>query len=72
MINVIYKKMPYSVKATHVANADDSYTVFLNENLTHEQLQQAYAHELRHIRNGDLQRDEFADKKEIRIEEENI
>lgn len=39
-----------------VANADDSYTIFINARLSHERQLLAYAHALRHIQNGDFEK----------------
>lgn len=35
-------------------NEDDTYTIFINANLSHEKQLEAYAHALRHIQNEDF------------------
>lgn len=40
-----------------IANADDSYTIFINARLSHERQILAYAHALHHIQNGDFEKD---------------
>jgi len=68
MINTVLCEMPYSVKATHTINTDDTYTIFINNKLTMEQQRKAYKHELKHIKRKDLHKDKKADdiEKEIR------
>lgn len=68
-INVQLIKMPCKIKATVTANEDDSYTIFLNKNITAEQQRAAALHELRHIARGDLFREESADDIENQIRE---
>lgn len=51
--NVIYANMPATIKAYTVNNNDDTYTVVLNSRLNREQHLISYHHEMRHIENGD-------------------
>lgn len=37
-------------------NEDDSYTIFLNARLSYEKQLEAYAHAIRHIKNGDFEK----------------
>lgn len=46
--------MPSTVNALTVAGDIDEYTVYLNDCLTYEAQQQAYMHEIRHIKNRDF------------------
>ena len=60
-INLVYKSMPYKVKAVSTENADGGYTVFVNQNLTYELQYQAIKHELWHIVQDDFNRDNADD-----------
>ena len=55
--NVIYADLPASIKAYTVSCPDDTYTIVLNSRHSHEQLFMSYCHELRHIENGDFDKD---------------
>lgn len=39
-------------------NEDDSYTIFLNARLSYEKQLEAYAHAIRHIKNGDFDKED--------------
>lgn len=52
-IRSILAKLPYSIKACVVANADMSFTIVLNSALSYEQNRKSYLHEYKHIINGD-------------------
>lgn len=52
-INVLYADMPTTVRSYVVNNIDMTYTIILNSRLSHEQNLISYAHEIRHIENGD-------------------
>lgn len=54
--NVIYADMPGTIRAYTVNNNDDTYTVVLNSRLNREQHLIAYHHEMKHIKNGDYDR----------------
>lgn len=41
-------------------NEDDTYTIFLNSRLSHERQLEAYKHALKHIVNGDFEKDDSA------------
>lgn len=45
--------MPHKARAVSVPCGDCDYTVYLNSNLTFEMREEAYRHELKHIRNND-------------------
>ena len=53
-INAWLINMPTKVKGFTSKNEDDSYSVFINSRLTYEQRLKAYAHEIKHIENGDF------------------
>ena len=55
-IRSVLAKLPYSIKAYVVANADMSFTIVLNEALSYEQNRKSYLHEYAHIINGDYDR----------------
>lgn len=55
--NVIYADLLASIKAYTVSCPDDTYTIVLNSRHSHEQLLRSYSHELRHIENGDFDKD---------------
>lgn len=55
--NVIYADLPASIKAYTVSCPDDTYTIVLNSRHSHEQLLISYSHELKHIENGDFDKD---------------
>lgn len=58
--------MPMKVRGAVTINEDDSYTIFINKNISAEMQRQTFLHELRHIRNGDLFSEESADEIEAR------
>ena len=39
-------------------NEDNSYTIFLNARLSYEKQLEAYAHAIRHIKNGDVDKED--------------
>lgn len=69
-INLIYIAMPPSIRAAVTVNEDDSYTIFVNKNLSAETQRKATIHEIRHTIRGDLYDDAPADDKEVSIREE--
>lgn len=46
-------KLPSNIPEA-VTKCSDGYTVYLNENMTHERQMEAYLHALGHIRNMDF------------------
>lgn len=60
MINVVYADLPPKVKGFTVLK-DDYYTIVLNHNLTKEQNEVTYKHELKHIENGDFDKIDIQD-----------
>ena len=52
-IHSVLATLPYSIKAYVVENADMSFTIVLNDALSHEQNRESYLHEYAHIVNGD-------------------
>ncbi len=57
--------MPLKIHATVCNNEDDSYTIFVNKNLSAETQKRAALHELEHIKRGDLGSDQTADEIEV-------
>lgn len=49
--------LPNSVKEA-VTPCFCGYTIYINQNLTYEQRQKAFAHALRHIQNGDFDKND--------------
>lgn len=54
-IFVYMVKMPDNVREA-VTPSFCGYTVYINQNLTHEQRQKAFAHALKHIQNRDFEK----------------
>lgn len=63
-VNTFLIDMPTQVKGQTVKNDDGSYSVFLNTKLSHEQHLLTYAHELRHIEDGDFEKENVQDIEE--------
>ena len=51
-------KLPSSVRGFTAPDADGNYNVYINEGLTPEQARKTYRHELKHIRQGDIESSE--------------
>lgn len=49
-----YADLPTQIKAFTVKDKDGFYTIVLNQNLSFEQQEKSYAHEMEHINNGDF------------------
>lgn len=64
-INVVMSDMPTTIKEYVVANPDLSYTIVLNPRHSHMQLLNAYHHAMKHIENGDFDKDCSVDLIEI-------
>lgn len=54
-VHVVMMDLPPSVHGFSRHNADDTYTIVLNDSLCREGQRQAYLHEIEHIKNGDFQ-----------------
>lgn len=54
IVNAWLINMDTKIKGFTSKNEDDSYSVFINSRLSYEQRMKAYAHELKHIENGDF------------------
>ena len=69
MVYVYTKPMPGYCHELVTANADGSYTVVVNEALSEQQQQEAYAHAMRHICLGhfDVDCPLTADEMEIQV-----
>lgn len=52
-VNTILVDLPGTIAGYTIANADTSYTIFLNARLNYERQLKAYYHEMKHIENGD-------------------
>ncbi len=64
-IYVRYLSLPCRIHSFVVANKDLTYTIVLNDRLSHEQNMLSYQHELEHIHNGDYEKKCGADLIEI-------
>lgn len=60
-INVQLLNMDTKIPEQLVKNGDDSYTIFLNAKLSHENQLKSYYHALRHIQEQDFEKED-ADK----------
>lgn len=56
-VHIHLVRMPCTIRAAHTANSDGTWSVFLNDRLTHEQHQSSLEHELAHIEHGDIHSD---------------
>lgn len=54
IIQVFLIDLPAAIKGLTVKNSDDSYTILINVNLSHEAQCAAYDHEIEHINNHDF------------------
>ena len=61
---VIYLDMPATVRS-FVVKRDEEYTIVMNPRLSYEDRQERYWHEVRHIENGDFDRECSADQIEM-------
>lgn len=57
----IFAPLPNTVKAYTVLDGDGFYTIVLNSNLSRKQNLDSYAHELKHIMDGDYEKQNSAD-----------
>lgn len=64
-IHSVLATLPNTIKAYVVVNDDMSYTIVLNDALSHEQNQLSYIHEYSHIMNGDYNKNCSVDLIEI-------
>ena len=62
--------MPTDIRSFVRHNPDDTYTIVINSRLNIESRRKRYIHELRHIRRGDFDREETADRIEKRAHKE--
>ncbi|MCI6812626.1 MAG: hypothetical protein MR922_09505 [Lachnospiraceae bacterium] len=60
-INVQLLDMDTKIPEHLVKNDDDSYTIFLNAKLTRENHLKSYAHAIRHIENGDFDKEDVGE-----------
>ena len=59
--------MPGTIRAQAVPNNDGSYTIFVNSRYNIEQQREGVDHELRHIYNGDFDRDILKDVNKMEL-----
>lgn len=65
-INIVLLEKAYGIPGSVHKNKDDSYTIFIDANLTYEKQHEVFRHELRHILGNDF------DKKDVqKIEHQN-
>lgn len=57
-INVQFLNMDTKIPEQLVKNGDDSYTIFLNAKLSHENQLKSYYHALRHIQEQDFEKED--------------
>lgn len=55
-INVIMLEESYGVPGSVHHNKDDSYTIFIDANLSYEKQNEIFLHELRHITGHDFEK----------------
>ncbi|MBR3767358.1 MAG: hypothetical protein IKL10_03850 [Clostridia bacterium] len=62
MENVFIRKipLPFGVRAFTVPDAQGDYNVYINEKLSFEQQKKSLEHEMKHIINGDFQKETTA------------
>lgn len=53
-INVQFLDMDTKIPEHLIKNADDSYTIFLNSRLSHEEHIKSYLHAIKHINENDF------------------
>lgn len=63
-VNVQIINMDTKIPEQIVKNKDDSYSIFINAKLSHDRQIEAYYHAIKHIENGDFEK-ENADKIEL-------
>lgn len=56
IIQVFLVDLPTAVRGLTIRNTDDSYTILINVNLSHEAQCDAYDHEMEHISKRDFDR----------------
>lgn len=49
-----YANLPTRIKAFTVKDKDGFYTIVLNQNLSYEQQEKSFLHEMEHINSGDF------------------
>lgn len=64
-IKTQYQDLPLTIGGYTVATPDGWFTIILNQNLSHENNEKTYAHELKHILNGDFDRTDSVNLLEI-------
>lgn len=63
-IKVVLLDLPVTVDGLTIYNDDDSFTIFINARLNHENQCKAYDHEMAHINNRDFEKMTPADRLE--------
>jgi hypothetical protein len=53
-VNVVILENALGVPGSVCHNIDDSYTIFIDANLSYEKQLEVYEHEMNHIRSGDF------------------
>ncbi len=53
-------KMPLTIRAFTIPDANGDFNIYINENLSNEAKKKSLAHEKYHIENNDFQKNEFA------------
>ena len=55
-VNCVMAELPSTMKAYTIPHRDGTYTILLNSRHTYEQHLISYHHEMKHITNGDYER----------------
>lgn len=71
-IRTILHDLPNSIKSFVVATPDGFFTIYLNQNLSHDQNVKSYLHEYEHIINGDYDKKCSVDLIEFRAHREDF
>lgn len=71
-MNVFIIDLPTTIYSFVRQNPDGTYTIVLNARLSQEDRARHYEHELRHIREGDFEKDLTADEIEAQAHKEDI
>ena len=69
-IRTILYDLPSTIKSFVVATPDGYFTIYLNQNLSHDQNMKSYQHEVAHIINGDYDKKCSVDIIEFRAHKE--
>lgn len=66
-IQLFYVDFPTKIRGRTVANADGTYSVFINARLSYAMQRKAIKHELRHIRKGEVDSDNVVSVQQLEM-----